>query len=337
MDINNTIVSIAINGTTKCTLACKYCGMYKTVNPQSLTFSQIEQAVNLIKSKLPNKNYQFIRILFNAADMMLYYDSIIKPFIEKYPEYRYMVHSNGLLLFDDRLDFFKRHDVKLNISLDGPQHVQDINRLSKNGKSIYKYVYDAIQRAKSKQLDLVVISTFNEKSLPFLYEVFRYHIEEQNNFSFLFDIKRTSYSKLQNIAEIKKQSDLIGKFYKTLSQEQQGLFSDLRTMFDEHRPLKFNFSISYNRIQMRLHQKHQYIKLWKMDNDQWIANFEDDFKITDDYLVSNIICGKNHGILCDICPLGKNHNINNPEHIDYYPYCELYVAIFRQLNLLPKD
>lgn len=33
MDINNTIVSIAINGTTKCTLACKYCGMYKTVNP----------------------------------------------------------------------------------------------------------------------------------------------------------------------------------------------------------------------------------------------------------------------------------------------------------------
>lgn len=66
-----------------------------------------------------------------------------------------------------------------------------------------------------------------------------------------------------------------------------------------------------------------------MDNGQWIANFEDDFEITDDYLVSNIICGKNHGILCNICPLGKDHNINNPEHIDYYPYCELYIAIFR--------
>jgi uncharacterized protein len=51
-----------------------------------------------------------------------------------------IVHSfqtNGTLINQDWCDFIKRHDVKIGVSLDGPQHIHDTQRIDRAGRGTF--------------------------------------------------------------------------------------------------------------------------------------------------------------------------------------------------------
>src|ERR1700690_3743102 len=47
------------------------------------------------------------------------------------------IQTNGILLNDDWCEFFKTADVKINVSIDGPQDVHDANRLGRQGEPTF--------------------------------------------------------------------------------------------------------------------------------------------------------------------------------------------------------
>ena len=54
------------------------------------------------------------------------------------------VQTNGVLLSDDFINLFARHDVGISISLDGPVEVHDRNRLDRHGQGSHERVTAAI-------------------------------------------------------------------------------------------------------------------------------------------------------------------------------------------------
>jgi uncharacterized protein len=56
------------------------------------------------------------------------------------------IQTNGVLLSDDFIDLFAKHDVGISISLDGTAEVHDRNRLDRKGLGSYARVVEAIAR-----------------------------------------------------------------------------------------------------------------------------------------------------------------------------------------------
>jgi uncharacterized protein len=56
------------------------------------------------------------------------------------------IQTNGVLLSDDFIELFARHDVGISISLDGPAEVHDRNRLDRRGEGSHGQVVSAIAR-----------------------------------------------------------------------------------------------------------------------------------------------------------------------------------------------
>jgi len=79
---------------------------------------------------------------------MLQYKTIIKPIVlyceEKYPnKFNYGITTNGTLLSKDSIDFFKKYNFSVMLSMDGIKEAQDFDRPCRNSK---QSSYDLIMK-----------------------------------------------------------------------------------------------------------------------------------------------------------------------------------------------
>ena len=66
-----------------------------------------------------------------------------------------MLNTNGLLLNDkDLLAFFKQKDFAITVSIDGPQEVNDQNRLLQSGQGSFKHILANIEVLKQAGIKL---------------------------------------------------------------------------------------------------------------------------------------------------------------------------------------
>lgn len=320
-------IRVTINPNLICTMNCGYC-FFKEDKTKRMNLEQLEKGIKKIQSLFEGKNIKRFEIHFNSHDVMLQWGDLLKPFISNHPEFIFSIHSNGLLLFDDRLDFMKKHSVALVISLDGPQYVQDINRLSKNGKTTYPYVYRNIQKAKERNLRLRVVSTFNDKSIKYVYDVFKYHIKEKNNFKFLFDVTRSNY--IGQYEEIDSNFQKIAKYYISLPEQDRKLFKDIESILKDTEIPCYHFSLSRNALKLK-HHRHSFQQYgeWNDEIQDWIMI---DDPVTENNLIYTAICGCNTE-LCKICPAYKGimYEKNN---FNYSLYCRLFRPILKELKLI---
>lgn len=123
-------LNITVNGTSKCTMSCRYCNAHKTLNRPDITFIQLCDGIKMIEDEFESIGSK--RLHFNSQDSSLIYKTVVDPAIKKFNgDYKISFHSNGILLNDNNLQQFVENNIRLMISLDGPKHVQDINRLNR--------------------------------------------------------------------------------------------------------------------------------------------------------------------------------------------------------------
>lgn len=245
---------LSINPINKCTMECGYCGT-GTYNKAlamgrlQIDYPRLENAISFLLEHLPQLSKKVGR--FNSKDVFLCYEDIVKPTILAHPDFFWSIHSNGLLLKETQMDFFKENRVGLLISLDGPKEVQDINRLSKNGKSIFDIVWEKSQIAKEKGLNPLIVSTFNRKSILKIYQTYLFHINNKNRFSFLFDVTFSNYSDI--ISEISQVFKEIAQDFAQRSKEEQFLWQDFANIFERNTETWYSAAINSNKIRVKSH------------------------------------------------------------------------------------
>ena len=170
--------------TTRCNLACNYC---QTASNNPLDMN-IEVATRIIKYLFDVRNPN-ITLELQGGEPLLNWDTVkfLVEHTRKFNTTNKNIHicmvTNGILLSEEKIDFLLDHNVSICISLDGPEHLHNSNRVFDNGKGSYKFAIAAIQRLKdaykkrkiSKPIDL--LPTFTKHNIPFVKDVIDEHVK----------------------------------------------------------------------------------------------------------------------------------------------------------------
>ena len=137
--------SIALNLTNDCNLACKYC--FVEQKPEYMTLDIAKQAVDYAIKNLNlhktiyndiQSDEQIASIWFFGGEPLLCFNSIIKPLIDYCEKQNYLkdlrfsMTTNGTLLDKEKVDFLKKYNIYIMLSIDGDPETQDYQRPCKN-------------------------------------------------------------------------------------------------------------------------------------------------------------------------------------------------------------
>lgn len=86
--------------------------------------------------------------------------------------------TNGTLLDDDWCAFFKRHEILVGLSLDGPERLHDRYRVNKGGKGSFKGVMRGLNLLKKHGVAFNILTTVHAANAPHPAEVYRFLRDE---------------------------------------------------------------------------------------------------------------------------------------------------------------
>lgn len=149
---------MTINLTELCNLRCSYCfysGQFpekRTHSSISSSFEDIKKAIDFFIPRLDKKkvcNFNFYGgepfIEFNKLQKSIIYLKNIHG-----NKVNVTVTSNGTLITDEIIDFLKKENITIAISIDGPKEIHDENRRYQNGKGSFEDVFKLIKKLHNK-------------------------------------------------------------------------------------------------------------------------------------------------------------------------------------------
>lgn len=166
-----------------CNLRCKYCFYCKTdqqkrtIMPENLLEKTIKQFL-----KLNNQRASFI---WHGGEPLMCGIDYFKKIIEYQKKYklpgqkiRNSLQTNGILINEEWIDFFKKNNFGLGISIDGDKTAHDCQRVFPGGKGSFYHVVDAIKLMQSKQFKFGAIQVLTKENLERCGEIFNFFAKE---------------------------------------------------------------------------------------------------------------------------------------------------------------
>lgn len=146
--------------TRKCNLRCSYCcysGEYRHNREHgsvSMTASQINEVLEFVQR---TNTQQTIGIGFYGGECLLEFDIIkycvrqAKQKLDK--DLQFFLSTNGVLLDEEKTDWFVENQFLLNVSLDGPQLYNDRNRRNAFGEGCFRVTRNHLGYIKERYPD----------------------------------------------------------------------------------------------------------------------------------------------------------------------------------------
>ena len=155
--------------TYECNMNCRYC-------------YEKEKKREYLDKKLSNKIIEFIQkyqletglqINFHGGEPLLNFD-IIKNLVIKvkrlYPQTKFSLTTNMLLMTKEIAVFIKKENIKLSVSLDGSESINDKNRIDKKGYGTFKRVIKKLEIVKNEQISFRTRMTITPNTVAELYK-----------------------------------------------------------------------------------------------------------------------------------------------------------------------
>lgn len=177
--------------TDSCNLRCDYC--YLPHKPQTMPRETGLQAVVSLFAAAQKHHYSGLKIKYAGGEPLLQFGQIQE--IHQHAlqtsqrtgiRLQAVLLTNGTLLNEEHISYLLQNRIRLMISLDGIGHWHDIQRHYAGGKSSFKQVQQAIERAIARGLMPHISLTLSEKNLPGLPESIGWILERNLTFSLNF-------------------------------------------------------------------------------------------------------------------------------------------------------
>lgn len=201
VEINDTPLSgykqvmLTLNTTHGCNMACRYCFASTDSDRRKVMTTEVARAsVENLFVQFPNARHYLI--YFFGGEPLLH-KQFIKDTVAMVKEvfndrqdksYGFLINTNGLLLDDDGLlDFFREHRFSVTVSIDGPEEINDSNRVLLNGSGSFKKIMTGIEALKKAGVNFNLRATISPK-VRNLMEVFRFFESLEVPYSYAFTI-----------------------------------------------------------------------------------------------------------------------------------------------------
>ena len=170
------LLTIIVKGTNGCNLDCSYCSLGEK---KSFKFIDAKSLKNLFEYSCKyaiKKNEKKITFIFHGGEPTLIqtqvYEEAIEFILQKYPKLKifFSMQSNGLIITDRFIEFIKKYDIHLGISIDGSEEIHDLERRTCNNKSTYKKITENIDRLLSVGIKISCLMVLTKNAIGKGYE-----------------------------------------------------------------------------------------------------------------------------------------------------------------------
>ncbi len=177
------ITLVVVQPTSFCNLNCDYCYLPDRHLKNTLSLDLIEPIFQRVFSSRFLQND--FTICWHAGEPLAvpisFYESAfakIAEVSEKYNQqgycFRHSVQTNATYINDAWCQLFKKHDVYVGVSLDGPAFIHDIHRQNRKGTGSHAATMRGISFLQKHEIDVSVIAVLTEDSLDYPDEIFNF-------------------------------------------------------------------------------------------------------------------------------------------------------------------
>ena len=172
-------MNLIIKMTNACNFACSYCSVGDPSKVTNLNVESIKKFFDGCKELLEYKKDNSLTILWHGGEPLLrdiaLYRELQDYAINKLKgiDIKFSIQTNGSLINDEWIKFFKEYDIVPGISLDGYKELHDINRMDKLGNPTFDKVMESILLLKNNGITpglLMVLNTCNSIDIDKLYD-----------------------------------------------------------------------------------------------------------------------------------------------------------------------
>lgn len=185
---------LILNTTHGCNMACKYCFASTYQDRQNvMSLSVVRRAIIYMLENNPDAK-QYIIYFFGGEPLL--HKQFIEDAVKIAKELvvgrhkkcvNFLLNTNGTLIDEAMLRFFKKEDFTITISIDGPKYANDANRIFLNGRGSFNRIMEGIEKLKAHAIKFNLRATFNPRA-SHLVETFRFFEELEISYSYAFAI-----------------------------------------------------------------------------------------------------------------------------------------------------
>ncbi len=211
--VNSLVLIVKIS--SKCNLHCKYCD----ADIYSNKLLEFNTLAKIIKKSFEVSNR--VNFIWHGGEPLIagiyYYKKIIalqNLYKKDGQEVLNSVQTNGVLLNNEWLNFFKENKFGYGISLDGPEELHNKNRVFNNNSGSFEKVNNAISLVKQNNQNIGVIAVVSENTLSIKPEDFlNFYIEKGiTNLALNWQKPAVNIDKTEHISR-DKYSDYINELF----------------------------------------------------------------------------------------------------------------------------
>ena len=177
------IQTIVLQPTPFCNIRCKYCYLPTRDDKSVMSLDTIKATFERVFAS-PYAASQ-ITVIWHAGEPLVlpvsYYESAFQAIEQLRPstvQIRHSFQTNGTLVKKDWVDLFRRWHVGVGVSIDGPRHMHDANRVTRAGKGTFDHAIRGAQLLKAEGIPFHVISVLSKEGLEHPEELHAFYLEE---------------------------------------------------------------------------------------------------------------------------------------------------------------
>jgi uncharacterized protein len=177
------IQTIVLQPTPFCNIQCKYCYLPTRNDTSVMDLSTVIASFERVfHSSFAGAQ---ITVIWHAGEPLVlpvsYYESAFQAIEKLRPSSVHIRHSfqtNGTLVTKEWCDFIRRWDVGVGVSIDGPRHMHDANRVTRAGKGTFDRAIRGARLLKAEGIPFHVISVLSKDALEWPEELHAFYLSE---------------------------------------------------------------------------------------------------------------------------------------------------------------
>lgn len=173
---------LVIQPTPFCNIDCSYCYLPERLSRRQISEETLEQLFERVfTSGLVERP---VTVIWHAGEPLVvppqFYErafAIEKKHNRGGAVVQHSLQTNATLIHSDWCRLFKEHDVRLGVSVDGPEFLHDRYRKTRSGQGTWRRVMDGIRLLNQHEVPFSVITVLTRDALDYPDELFEFYRE----------------------------------------------------------------------------------------------------------------------------------------------------------------
>jgi uncharacterized protein len=192
-------LGVVLKISERCNIACRYCyfffggdDSYKK-NPPYITLDTVEKIAFFLKKGCLDLGIKKLSIGLHGGEPLMLkietFDKICNTFLKilsPVVKLQFTLQTNAMLISEDWISVFKKYQIGVGVSIDGPKEYNDIDRIDKLGRGTHSKVENGIKLLQSSQYPVGSITVINPAFDP--EKIYRYFVDDLKFTSLAFSL-----------------------------------------------------------------------------------------------------------------------------------------------------